>query len=339
MTLKTQKKSKKPFGKQGEIFTKLKAKVPAKIEKGDKIISYSQFATYRTCPRKWYLSKIKKHRRYEPSIHLVFGNAMHETIQEWLKVVYNDTVKKSNEMDLPQMLLTKMKQFYMDSVTNENNGEHFSTKQQLQEYYNHGVKILNYLKKKRTLYFTTKRIKLVGIEVPIILPVDEDKGKIKFMAYIDVVLYDDRDKTYTLIDLKTSKRGWGKYQKKDFIKLSQLLFYKKLFSKQYGIDIDKIKVEFMVFRNEIDEDSLYPPPRIQEVKPAQKSVSLNKAFRLLQEWIDMAFDENGYVDREELYPAVTGDNYFNCAFCPYRDDETLCPAAKRITNHEFKYNV
>ena len=32
----------------------------------------------------------------EPSIHLLFGTAMHEVIQTWLEVMYFDSVKNAN---------------------------------------------------------------------------------------------------------------------------------------------------------------------------------------------------------------------------------------------------
>ena len=34
------------------------------------------------------------HKDFDPSIHLVFGTAVNETIQAWLQVMYNDSAVK-----------------------------------------------------------------------------------------------------------------------------------------------------------------------------------------------------------------------------------------------------
>ena len=47
-------------------------------------------------------------RTFDPSIHLVFGTAMHETLQEWLDVLYNKSPKKATELDLGKMLFEGM---------------------------------------------------------------------------------------------------------------------------------------------------------------------------------------------------------------------------------------
>ncbi|HCT53773.1 MAG TPA: hypothetical protein DF712_15080, partial [Balneola sp.] len=47
-------------------------------EKKKARISWSQFSMYRTCPHRWELNYAKKLRKFIPSIHLIFGTAMHE---------------------------------------------------------------------------------------------------------------------------------------------------------------------------------------------------------------------------------------------------------------------
>ena len=53
-----------------------------------KNISYTQLSAWMECPRRWkeqYIDKIKN----PPSIHLSFGTAMHETLQEYMELMYN----------------------------------------------------------------------------------------------------------------------------------------------------------------------------------------------------------------------------------------------------------
>ena len=61
-------------------------------------ISYSQLSMFSECPLRWKLNYIDKLRVSEPSIHLLFGTAMHEVIQTWLEVMYNDSIKNANKL-------------------------------------------------------------------------------------------------------------------------------------------------------------------------------------------------------------------------------------------------
>ena len=53
----------------------------------------------------------------------------------------------------------------------------------------------------------------------------EIKLSIHFIGFIDVLLKDKTTQDY-IIDLKTSTRGWNKYQKNDKVKTSQILCIK-----------------------------------------------------------------------------------------------------------------
>lgn len=316
------------IGQKADIgYNELKPAVKTQINKGDSVVSHTQISMWDACPLKWYLTYVKKLKQ-PPSIHLVYGNAMHETIQTWLKCVYHDSVKKSNELDLNTLLLEGMKDSYQQNLERWD-GKHFSTAQQMSQYYQFGVDTLKWLVRKRTQYYSTKNVKLVGIEVPILMPVTPQLPNVKFTGYIDVVLYDKRDKTYTLIDLKTSTRGWSKYQKQDKTKVAQLLLYKHYFCQQYAIDIDKVSVEFHILRNQIDEDSLYPIPRVQIFKPAQKTVSINKALKLIHDMVHACFDSDGRKQDQSLFNAVSGNNKFNCNFCAFNKQHELCPPKNR----------
>ena len=53
-------------------------------------ISYSQLSMYGDCPLRWKLNYVDKLRISESNIHLIFGTAMHETLQLYLEIMYND---------------------------------------------------------------------------------------------------------------------------------------------------------------------------------------------------------------------------------------------------------
>ena len=67
-------------------------------------VSYSQFTMWANCPKKWKLTYMDGHKEDEPSIHLLFGTSMHETIQEWLKTLFTKSPLESDEMDLSALL-------------------------------------------------------------------------------------------------------------------------------------------------------------------------------------------------------------------------------------------
>ena len=67
------------------------------------------------CPHKWKLNYIDKLRVSEPSIHLLFGTAMHEVIQKYLDVMYQYTAKRADMLNLKRTLQEKMvEQFNID---------------------------------------------------------------------------------------------------------------------------------------------------------------------------------------------------------------------------------
>src|SRR5512139_1510787 len=47
-------------------------------------ISYSQYKTYTSCPRSWYLSKVR-HAEDKQTWYIPIGSAVHDMIEEYLK--------------------------------------------------------------------------------------------------------------------------------------------------------------------------------------------------------------------------------------------------------------
>ena len=46
-----------------------------------------------------------------------------------------------------------------------------------------------------------------------------------YKGYLDLVFYHERSNKIKIIDIKTSTKGWNKWQKKDDSKQAQLLLY------------------------------------------------------------------------------------------------------------------
>ena len=306
----------KKLPKEVKVVQEYKArKVNYDIEKN---ISFSQLLLYNSCQYKWYLTYPKKLAPYKPSIHTVFGTALHETVQEWLDVLYNQTVKAANEMDLSELLLDRMRKTYKKERYNNGN-EDFTTSQELQQFHDDGMEILNYLKKKRAIYFSTKNTYLAGIEVPIL---QEVKPGVLFKGFIDLVMYNSVTGKYLILDIKTSTKGWSDYEKKDETKISQILLYKEYFAQQFNTDVENIDVEYFIVRRKLYGGD-FMPKRVQEFKPASGKIKRKKAIESINKFVSESFDDNGnYLERE--YPKQPSKS--NCMFCPFKENP-LCDVA------------
>ena len=127
-------------------------------------ISYSQLSMYGDCPLRWKLNYVDGLSESEPSIHLLFGTAMHEVIQQYLEIMYYDSVKNANKLNLEQRLHDKMYERF--KIDKESYGKNPCTLEEMQEFFNDGVAILDFVKKRRGEYFSKRGYKLIGCEVP-----------------------------------------------------------------------------------------------------------------------------------------------------------------------------
>lgn len=288
-------------------------------------ISYSQLSTFLNCPRQWKLAYVDRVAPYRPSIHTVFGTALHETVQEWLDVVYNKTVKQANQINLSDLLYSNLVKEYKNQYESCNK-VHFSTPEELREFHSDGVEILEYLRKKRTVYFTTKKTFLAGIETQLYLEIKKD---VYFKGFIDLVFYDIDTKKWLLLDIKTSTSGWNASAKKDEKKIAQLLLYKEFFAKQFNIPVDDIDVEYFIVKRKVPEDPMYPTmsKRVQQFRPASGKVKRGQALSSIRMFLDQALDENGKVVLKEHAPVLTKTA---CRWCDFKNT-TYCPESKNVT--------
>lgn len=286
-------------------------------------ISHSQFALHKQCPHHWKLKYIDKIKEDKPNINSIFGTAMHRVIQEWIQIMYLETIKKSDEYDLRAKLMEYIKEEYRTSLE-KNNNVIFTTKEELSEYYLHGCEILLWMRKKRKNFFDRKHEELIGIELPLFVEVNG----VMLIAYLDAVFRDKTNGKIIIRDFKTSKRGWSDYEKKNEVKVSQLILYKIYFSQQYNIPVDQIDVEYLILKRIVPTDLAYPVPRVSTFVPASGSITQKKVIRMFEEFIDQCFIEGKY-NIEKQYRANAGWHGFNCKFCEFVNDFERCPTQNR----------
>ena len=286
-----------------------------KQEAGAKSISFSQLSVYLNCPKCWERSYLRKEAVYEPSIHTCFGTAFHETLQDWLGILYNDSAKKANEVDLAQKLEENLKKCYISE--RDRFGKEFADANTLTEFYEDGVAILEFVRKHRLSYFSSKGVRLVGCEIPIYVKL---RDKFYFKGFIDILTYDEKQDKWKIWDIKTSTRGW-KDEKLDFVKTSQILLYKEYLSQQFGIPVEKIDAEYFIVKRKVPEDVEFASmrKRVQEFVPNDGPRIHKKVVGQVGRFIEDVLDPDGeYVDKD--YPK--NPTVKNCKWCLFRD---TCP--------------
>lgn len=277
----------------------------------EKNISYSQLSMYTQCPKKWALQYRDGHKVSEQSIHMTFGTALHETLQMYLDVMYNQSGAEADRIDLEADFENRLREEYTKSYK-QNNNEHFADAITLREFYSDGVEIINYIKKNRNKYFSKRGWWLVGCEMPIVVTPNLRLPRVKYMGYLDVVLYNEVTEKFVIIDIKTSTKGWGPKERKDKTKQHQLVLYKKFFAKQHNLSIDSIDIEFFIVRRKLWESEDYAIKRVQQFRPSAGKTSINRATKSLDEFIANCFTPEGH--NQQKMPCLTNNN---CKWCPY----------------------
>ena len=254
-------------------------------------VSFSQYSMWSSCPQQYKLNYIDKLSESSSNIHLVFGTAMHETLQEYLEKCLRISKSQADKlMNLNEVLKQKMRTLYLKE---SNNGElPICSKDELVEFLNDGNTILDYFQKRTNFnkFFSLKEDELVAIEQPLNVKIKEN---IHFLGFLDLVIRNNYNGKYKIIDFKTATKGWSKYQKSDPVKNSQLLLYKKFYSEMLGVSVDMIDVEFIILKRKISENADFTIPRISRHVPASGKPSINKAWNSFVEFVDTVFDENG----------------------------------------------
>jgi len=276
-------------------------------------ISYSQLSMFNECPQRWKLNYVDKLRVSESNIYLVFGTAMHEVIQTYLDIMYNNSVKNAEKLDLNKMLFDNMCGEFIKAK--EQDGKPPCTKEELSEFLQDGVEILDFIKTRRNQYFQKRDYELIGCEVPIELKLKKNVG---FIGYLDLVILHKPTNTLKIIDIKTSTRGWNKYQKADKNKTQQLLLYKQFYAEQYNHPIENIEIEYFIVKRKLWENTDFPQKRVQKFVPASGKPSMNKVIKGLDLFLDVAFDDEGKHNTDKIFALPSKKA---CKWCEFRKTE------------------
>jgi len=284
-----------------------------------KSVSYSQYSKYTGCQFSWYLAYVKKEKIFKPGIHLCYGTSLHETMQNYLDVMYNTSTVAADEINIGEYFKDRMIANYAKDLE-QYKGVHYTTKEEFTDFIQDGITSLEWFRKHRGEYFSKKDTQLIGIETPILLPVTDYSPNVLIMGYIDFILYHKVTDTYTIYDIKTSTRGWSDKEKKDETKINQLLLYKHFYSKALNIPEDKISVEFFIVKRKVPKESEFPIKHIQEFIPANKTKKVKAAYDSIEKFVKECFTPDGKFNLDRTYEK----NLLGCKWCEYADKPDLC---------------
>ena len=260
-------------------------------------ISYSSISTYNKCPKLWELQYLRGEIPFKQNIYTCFGTAMHETVQTWLEVMYHDKVKNAKELDKHKLLYENMIKAYKQGKA-QNGHEHFSTQDELTKFWIEGKHILDFLEKKRGGYFSTKNMQLAGIET---LLYQEIRPGVMFKGLVDLVFYHPNTDRWTIMDIKTSTAGWRDAQKKNPNLTAQVILYREFFSKQFGIDKEKIDVEFFILKGRVPAEAEFASmqKRVQQFSPSSGPRKTKEIINSMNKMISDVLDEDGkFIDKD-----------------------------------------
>ena len=196
----------------------------------------------------------------------------------------------------------------------EEDGKPPCTKEELMEFFDDGILIIDFFKKRRGEYFSKRDWELIGCEIPIEVDL---KNNIKMVGYLDVVMRHIPTDSIKIIDIKTSTMGWNKWMKKDENKTQQLLLYKQFYSKQYDHPIERIEVEYFIVKRKLWEKAMFPQKRVQKFVPASGKPSMNKVNGRLLKFVNEAFTEDG----EKKDDMLATPSKKACKWCEFKRTE------------------
>lgn len=279
------------------------------VKKKKKIVSFSQFTNWFTCSHKWYRDYILKEKSFEDNLIMSFGTAIHETIQNFLKVLFHESEAAAVAIDNMAFFTAAFKkEIEKKSIPH--------TPAEFAGFVEDGKNILEEFLEpsNRMRHFARDKWELLAIEDDLNV---EIRNNVMLNGKLDIVLKEKATGNIRIVDFKTSTNGWNNYQKEDFTKTSQLVLYKALYSKRNNIPLNKIQVEFIILKRKLYEDSNYEQSRLQIFKPESFQSNVLQVIQEFGKFVDTCFTAEGQHKTDIVYPKIPGKNKKNCKYCPY----------------------
>jgi hypothetical protein len=311
-----------------EVSQPIVDKKKGTYETGKGYISYSQYKQYMKCPASWKFDKIDKLGKFEGSVSTIFGTAIHEALQDYLTIYFEQGSIAVENFDY----LDRFKSVFLSEFKKETERGVVITLDECREHIQDGIDILKHVlsQKVRNDHFNRNEYELVGIEIEL----DEEiANNVKIKGFIDLVLKEKDTGKIKIFDIKTSTNGWNKYQKEDLLLLDQVLLYKKFYSDKFKVKLSDIEVQFFILKRKLYENVDFPQTKLQIVRPLSGKKTVEESYSRLKEFVEYAFDSNGFKRTDIEYPKIAGKNNKNCTYCPFatmigKDGNVVCDKGK-----------
>ena len=166
--------------------------------------------------------------------------------------------------------------------------------------------------------------------MPVLIEPHEDYPNVMLMGKLDLVMFDKTTHRLVIWDIKTSTRGWTKWDKQNKIKTSQMVIYKKYFADQYNVPIENIDVRYFIVKRKIPDNPKYQimKSRIQKFEPSSGKTTINKTVQNIREFIEDVFIKGTHsynTDKEYTKTATVKA----CRWCPFLDTEHCDAGVKK----------
>jgi len=275
----------------------IKNDLHATLGKGDNNthISFSEFSLYNECGQKHLIFKHLALDVQEQSIHLFFGNAIHEAIEMGVK---NGLTKEQRACHFAD----KFKKDMMDNMLKD---KQFND---VDDFIEQGKNILLILDTEVLL----KGYQIVSVEEPLYEMIYK---RYHFKGFIDLIAYNPTTDKYLIIDWKTSGEEWDvDKKKKDEIFLCQMRFYKYFWARKSNTPMEKINCKYVVLNRLKNKKNI--SKGFGEIQIVDINSTENEIFDSLLKLGETV--KNIHV--EKIFPKVkfTGNEKFNCMFCKYK---------------------
>jgi len=284
-------------------------------------ISFSEYSTYLQCQHKWYLNYYLK-LPGDTNEELIFGSALHNTIE---CILTKPLFKNLFKIDKAKTIKDLFKGFLIDElkkITDENFLIKFNKQGLANIFLFQAEKLLiewDFFNRFKDYEVADVEYHLDNMEL-----YSDEKVKINFKGFIDLVLRNKIDDTYLIIDWKTSTVAWdiAKKIKDNPNFFAQLALYKYFYSKAKNIPLSKIETKFYNFPRNVPK----------EQSPFAGNLKETYITHFIEKFIDTTKEIQKHKEELGLFNKVkfvTKNNF--CFRCKFNIDE-YCDS---ITEHQF----
>lgn len=269
-------------------------------DNGNIHISFSEFSKYKSCGHRHLIEKYLKLTEDVPSIHLIFGNAIHKSIEIGLK----------EKSDVEKRVLVFREDFYKEMMDKMYDTPEYNL---INEFLEQGENIVRYLSTEKIML----KYDIIGVEYALY---ENLFDKYFFKGFIDLIVRDKKTGKYVIIDWKTSGEEWDvSKKKKDMIFMSQMRFYKYFFSKKENISIEDIECKYVVL-NRL-KNKRYPNEGFGKLQPVlieADNEDIDFSLKMLLETINS-------IHIKKIFPkAKLNKRTSECRYCPFKNNTGMC---------------